>query len=86
MWNEFEATVRQYLPYLPQDEALPPDAELRDYGLDSLATVELLAALESRFQTRFTDDALSLANFRTPAVLWSTLSASLDKPAGSMAH
>ncbi|NKZ08315.1 acyl carrier protein [Actinomadura latina] len=82
MWDEFEKTIRPYLPYLPGDEPLPPDAELRDYGLDSLATVELLGALESRFETRFPEEALSMETFRTPSVLWSALSASLGPAAG----
>ena len=83
MREEFEETVRQFLPYLPDDEPLRPDALLRDYGLDSLATVELLGALENRFQVRFREEALSLDSFRTPAVLWETLSASLDSPAST---
>ncbi len=82
MWDEFEQTVRQHLPYLQGDEPLPRDAELRDYGLDSMATVELLDALESRFQVRFRDDSLNMENFRTPSTLWSTLSTTLESSAG----
>ncbi|WP_371476513.1 acyl carrier protein [Kitasatospora sp. NBC_00315] len=81
MWDDFETTVRPFLPYLPDDEPLEADAELRDLGLDSLATVELLAVLEDRFQVRFRDDALSLENFRTPAVLRETLSSVLERSA-----
>ncbi len=81
MWDEFEQTVRQHLPYLQGDEPLSPDAELRDYGLDSMATVELLSAIESRFQVKFRDDALRMENFRTPSTLFSTLSASLGSSA-----
>ena len=75
MWNEqFEKLVRQFLPYLAPDEALPADAELRDYGLDSLAAVELLSALEAEFGVRFADGALSLETFESPTVLWLALS------------
>ncbi|MGW0856644.1 acyl carrier protein [Streptomyces sp. NPDC002690] len=81
MWDDFEKTVRPFLPYLPDDEPLEADAELRDLGLDSLATVELLSVLEDRFQVRFRDDALSLENFRTPAVLLKTLSSALEQAA-----
>lgn len=81
MHDEFEKTVRSFLPYLPGDEPLRPEAELRDYGLDSLATVELLAALESRFRIRFREEALSLETFRTAGVLWETLSAHLGSSA-----
>ncbi|MEY9891979.1 acyl carrier protein [Catenulispora sp. MAP5-51] len=75
MWDErFEESVRRYLPYLPADEELAADTPLRDFGLDSLATVELLSALEASYDVRFQDEALSLATFETPEVLWKTLS------------
>ena len=75
MWDErFEESVRRYLPYLPADEELAADTPLRDFGLDSLATVELLSALEASYEVRFQDEALSLATFETPEVLWKTLS------------
>jgi acyl carrier protein len=75
MWDEnFEDLVRRFLPYLAADEPLEQDARLRDYGLDSLATVELLACLESTYRVRFDDDALSLATFETPGILWKALS------------
>jgi acyl carrier protein len=76
--KQFEELLRRFLPYLSPDEPLAEDARLRDYGLDSLATVELLAALESTFQVRFEDEALSLSTFETPAVLWRTLSSILQ--------
>ena len=75
MWDErFEESVRRYLPYLPADEELAADTPLRDFGLDSLATVELLSSLEAAYDVRFQDEALSLATFETPEVLWKTLS------------
>jgi acyl carrier protein len=76
MWDsQFEEQLRRFLPYLGADEPLEEQTELREYGLDSMATVELLAGLESAYSVRFTDDALSLDNFQTPAVLWQTLTA-----------
>jgi acyl carrier protein len=76
MWEtRFEELLRRFLPYLAADEPLHEDARLRDYGLDSMATVELLSALESTYQVRFQDQALSLETFETPAILWKVLSA-----------
>jgi len=76
MWDEqFEELLRRYLPFLPADEALEKDTGLRDHGLDSLGTVELLASLEGTYGVRFVDDALSMDTFNTPGVLWATLSA-----------
>ncbi|WP_435053316.1 phosphopantetheine-binding protein [Kitasatospora phosalacinea] len=66
--------MRRFLPYLPADEELVADAPLRDFGLDSLATVDLLSVLEDAYEVRFQDEALSLATFETPETLWKTLS------------
>jgi acyl carrier protein len=79
MWDsQFEVLLRRFLPYLSAQEPLEADAPLRDLGLDSLATVELLASLESSYRVRFADEALSLETFATPAILWRTLSAILQ--------
>ena len=44
MWdNQFEELLRQYLPFLAADEQLSADTPLREFGLDSLAMVELLS-------------------------------------------
>jgi acyl carrier protein len=75
MWeSKFEELLRQFLPFLPQEEQLTTNANLREFGLDSLAMVELLATLESEYQVRFEDDALTLETFETPGTLWQTLS------------
>lgn len=77
-WDpEFEQAVRRYLPFLSQDEPLNADTSLRDHGLDSLATVELLAELERHYRARFVDDALTPATFQSPGTLWAVLSALL---------
>ncbi|TDC92979.1 acyl carrier protein [Actinomadura sp. 7K507] len=74
MWDEhFEMLVRKYLPFLPADEPLAADTELREYGLDSIGTTELLASIESAYSVRFTDDALTLETFASPGVLWAAL-------------
>jgi acyl carrier protein len=77
MWdNQFEELLRRYLPYLPAGEKLAENSALRDFGLDSLAMVELLSALEGTYDIRFADDALTLETFETAGTLWRTLSAS----------
>jgi acyl carrier protein len=76
MWdNQFEQIIRPHLPFLAPDEPLTAEDNLRDLGLDSLGTVELLASLERAYDVRFVDQMLSLESFATPAVLWNTLSA-----------
>jgi acyl carrier protein len=75
-WDRrFEHLLRQYLPFLTADDVLTGEASLRDLGLDSMGTVELLADLESGYRVRFRDEALTLANFATPGILWKALSA-----------
>ncbi|MGW2286370.1 acyl carrier protein [Streptomyces phaeochromogenes] len=74
MWDErFEEIVRRYLPFLGPEELLDEDATLRDLGLDSLGTVELLSALENAYGLRLADDALTMETFATPATLWAVL-------------
>jgi len=75
-WDKkFEGFLRQFLPFLTAADSLGEDASLRDLGLDSMGTVELLAVLENGYRVRFRDEALTMANFATPGVLWRTLSA-----------
>ncbi|WP_326699328.1 phosphopantetheine-binding protein [Streptomyces sp. NBC_01754] len=82
MWDEnFEELLRRHLPFLGPEEALGADAHLKDLGLDSLGTVELLAALEGAYDVRFLDDALSAETFATPALLWKTLGRLIGTPA-----
>ncbi|MFK0050587.1 phosphopantetheine-binding protein [Streptomyces sp. NPDC090741] len=73
-WDRrFEELLREYLPFLSEGEPLAPDTSLRDAGLDSLGTVELLGSLESAYGVRFVDDALGPETFATPEVLWAAL-------------
>jgi diaminopimelate decarboxylase len=75
MWNEqFELLLRNYLFFLPADEELRPDLDLREFGLDSLGVVDLLVSLESAYDVRLPEDLLSMETFTTPAVLWDALS------------
>lgn len=79
MWDQqFEEILRPFLPFLPAEEGLEADSGLRDFGLDSLGMVELLATLESVYDVRFLDDALTLDTFATPGLLWSALSAARE--------
>jgi acyl carrier protein len=74
MWNEqFEGLLRAHLPFLPADEELGPELDLREFGLDSLGVVDLLVSLETEFRVRLTDDVLSMDTFATPGVLWETV-------------
>ena len=74
MWNDkFQALLRAHLPFLPADEELRPDLDLREFGLDSLGVVDLLMSLESEFDIRLTDDVLSMDTFASPGTLWAAV-------------
>jgi nodulation protein F len=75
--GKFESTLRAFLPFLDATEALTPEMSLRDLGLDSMGMVELLADLESGYDVRFRDEALTMETFATPGVLWGVLSSML---------
>ncbi|MFE0176333.1 phosphopantetheine-binding protein [Streptomyces sp. NPDC059002] len=82
MWDDqFEQSVRTFLPFLAPQEPLEPDAELRDLGLDSLGMVQLLGTLEETYQIRFLDGALTLETFRSARVLWATVEGMLQRAA-----
>jgi acyl carrier protein len=78
MWDQqFDELVRSFLPFLPPEGALTEELSLRDLGLDSMGSVELLAAVEDAYGVRLLDEALSLETFATPGTLWRAVSASL---------
>ncbi len=75
MWDEqFEVLLRQHLFFLPAEQELVPELDLREFGLDSLGVVDLLVALESAYDFRLTDDYMSMDTFATPGTLWDTIS------------
>ncbi|MEU3657711.1 phosphopantetheine-binding protein [Streptomyces sp. NPDC032161] len=80
MWDDrFEEILRTFLPFLPPQEPLTTDTELKDLGLDSLGTVQLLGTLEETYQVRFLDSALTMDTFRTAGVLWETVEGMLQR-------
>jgi acyl carrier protein len=51
------------------DWDFPEDGDLFEAGLDSLAIVRLVAAVEDRFEVELVGEDLSRANLATPATL-----------------
>lgn len=73
-WDpRFEELLREFLPLMTADETLDQDTDLRDAGLDSIGTIELLGRIEDEYQVRFVGEALTMATFATPEVLWATV-------------
>jgi acyl carrier protein len=73
MWNwdaEFEAILRPHLVLLDRDAPVTGDLDLRNAGVDSLALIELLVAIEDAYGVEFPDELLTADTFRTAAALW----------------
>jgi acyl carrier protein len=64
-----DLVVRNHLRFLDASAPLPPDANLRDLGLDSLAAIDLLLDLEQTFGVLFPDELLTQETFQTAANL-----------------
>lgn len=71
----FEVILRRRLGYLSADEALLPDASLKDLGLDSMQAVELVFDLEDELGVVLPDEAMTAQTFATAASLWTALTA-----------
>ncbi|WP_314254099.1 acyl carrier protein [Streptomyces kutzneri] len=79
MWDSrFEELLRRHLPFFSTTEPIAEDTSLRDYGLDSLAMVELLTDLEATYDIRFGAEALTPETFATAGTLWKSLEESLQ--------
>jgi acyl carrier protein len=70
-WDaRFDDVLSGVLPLLPE---LRPDTCLRNHGLDSLATIEVLIQLEDAYAVSIPDALLTADTFATPASLWNVL-------------
>jgi len=65
--------LRSHLRYLDPEAALPPSADLRALGLDSMAAVNLLLDIEDEFAVVLPDSALVAATFGSPETLWAAV-------------
>ncbi|GLK99160.1 phosphopantetheine-binding protein [Dactylosporangium matsuzakiense] len=75
-WDDnFEATIRQSLPFLAPDVSLAPDVDLLALGLDSVRMVAVMVALENEYDVQFPDEVLTAETFATPGNLWRVVAA-----------
>ncbi|MFI7011229.1 acyl carrier protein [Streptomyces sp. NPDC050145] len=74
MWDQkFETLLRDRLPGLDAGAPLTEDLPLAAFGLDSMATVGLIGAIEDGYGT-LPDEAVTPANFTTPGTVWALVS------------
>lgn len=62
---EIEAVVRPRLKFLRPDAPLSPTHPLGEAGLDSMASIDLLLDLETRFGAAIPDDDIDENSFAT---------------------
>jgi acyl carrier protein len=74
MDERFETLLRPYLPLLG-DRPLTADTALRDMGLNSMQSVDLLFTIEDELSVTLPDDDLNEATFTTAGSLWRAVSA-----------
>lgn len=70
-WDaRFETLMRAALRLLKPDDPLPSGLRTADYGLDSLAMVELMLSIEETYEISIPDDMVRPQIFSTPDNLW----------------
>jgi acyl carrier protein len=67
--DEFVTLLRPYLKFAG-DQEITPESRLRDLGLDSMQAIELLFALEDKYDVVVPDDKLVEDTFETCESLW----------------
>ena len=70
-WDDrFSALLRERLPELSEGDALGPDTDLPEAGLDSVQLIELIMALEAEYGVTFTDEHFAGDTFTTAGSVW----------------
>jgi acyl carrier protein len=59
------------------DKEITPESNLRELGLDSMQSIELLFAIEDTYGITLPDDELNDATFATAGSLWHAIAAQL---------
>lgn len=77
----FTDLLRPFLRFLGEQD-INPDSRLRDLGLDSMQSIELLFAIEDEFAIALPDEDLNDRTFATAGSLWAAVrSAQLEEAA-----
>ena len=68
--------------YLSDDVSNNFETTLKDMGLDSMASIELLLELEDQFDIVFPDELLTEETFSTAKTLWESINKLIPGKAG----
>lgn len=78
-WNpRFETILRQGLPGLGKDKAPAVDVPMEAYGLDSMALIGIVSALESAYGVSLAGQVAVPVHTLTAGHLWGIVSAALQ--------
>ncbi len=69
--------VQLLTPFLPllRNQELTENVRLRDLGLDSMKSIDLLFGIEDAFKVSLSDEDLNDSTFATAGNLWKAISA-----------
>jgi acyl carrier protein len=76
MDSRFTELLANFLKFRT-DQAITPESNLRDLGLDSMQSIELLFAIEDTYEISLPDDELNATTFATAGNLWQAITAQL---------
>lgn len=68
--DKFLTMLRRHLRYLPSGHSLGMSDNLKQLGLDSFATIDLLLDIEDNYGVSLSDRILMEGTFSTPQALW----------------
>jgi acyl carrier protein len=71
--KKIAAVLRPRLRLLDPAQPIPPDADLGELGLDSMAAIDLLLDLEQALHIKIPDSLLTAETFQTAASLERTI-------------
>ncbi|MFJ9536560.1 acyl carrier protein [Streptomyces sp. NPDC101225] len=78
-WNaRFEAILRQGLPALGRDKAPAADVPMEAYGLDSMALIGIVSALEAAYGVSLAGQVTVPVRALTAGQLWGIVSGALQ--------
>jgi acyl carrier protein len=72
--SRYEEVLRPHLPFAEPDRPLQGADDLRELGLDSMETIQLLLDLESSYGLTFPDELLTAETFTSVGGLWEAVS------------
>ncbi|MZE80322.1 acyl carrier protein [Streptomyces xinghaiensis] len=75
----FTELLTPFLKLLGNRE-ITPETGLRDFGLDSMQSIELLFAIEDAFGVSLPDDDLNDTTFATAGSLWNVIRTAAPEP------